>query len=820
MLIIEFVALITEFTALTLGKPQKKRQLEYRMLDRKKLIRRTFALNTIPIITICIIISFLFISLNDNQNTNSLWQKKQFLLALYSSNELFNEHSTTPGYPHFNAVSSALLNDQHYLTVALFDSNKNLLIQHGLPFNQHQIKQHLGKNHTWEQNNRRFQLIESNAIDTSKLWILVSSDTQAPRLKAYRLTASIAITGIGASILAYLLSTLLINRQSRSGEKIIRVLNALQSKEYDQHLSSNDCGIYGPLANQLNAITQVQKHSQQTLRESVDQHASEWQESLDTMEMQNIKSDLAKKRAIKANEQKSTLLSDTRREISAPLNGITVFSKLLAKTPLNHQQKTHLDNIRNAAETAMQWMGQLNERHTEIVSGAKTVDSKVSATQHIVNDAIALFSQHQANSDKLKIDVNMDDVIADCKLSFPNKSRQILHCLINYTVELLGNTSGITVSVNRAEHEGEARMYFDIAAADVPIQSQRFHEIAAVIHGTLIEPHQTSSDQLINLTSARIFSQQLGDELQLLSSDAGIVFTFSTPLYIKPPVIAEPKNDTPQPHGILIVDDNPTNRKLAIEFVKELSIDIYEADCGNSALEIIASHRVSMIFMDIQMPGMSGVECTKKIRALEKDTRTPIIALTARPIKNEKIDLLIAGMDDFLSKPVSFTQLEEVVRRWLPDLPPLQHGKRLPKNLAVSKARNEPHTDLDDANLNMVMPVDIPLSLKLAKGKADLARDMLDMLIKSLPEDMHALIEMLNNRDYVNMQALTHKMHGGFCCCGVPKLRDLSRQLDARLLKNDYEHVADDTEAFFNECEQLLAWAEEHDTDLIFGLDE
>ncbi|QLE00683.1 PAS domain S-box protein [Galbibacter sp. BG1] len=119
--------------------------------------------------------------------------------------------------------------------------------------------------------------------------------------------------------------------------------------------------------------------------------------------------------------------------------------------------------------------------------------------------------------------------------------------------------------------------------------------------------------------------------------------------------------------NVLIVEDNPVNKMLAKTLIQKIipNATILEAEDGLEAIELFLQHQVDIIFMDVQMPRMSGFEATKRIRGLENNGHTPIIALTARTIKGEKEKCLKAGMDDYVTKPVIYETVEKTIVKYL-----------------------------------------------------------------------------------------------------------------------------------------------------------
>ena len=118
---------------------------------------------------------------------------------------------------------------------------------------------------------------------------------------------------------------------------------------------------------------------------------------------------------------------------------------------------------------------------------------------------------------------------------------------------------------------------------------------------------------------------------------------------------------------ILLVEDNPTNQRLALHLLTKQGCAVDVASNGVGALAKFRDHQYDAIFMDCHMPEMDGFAATAEIRRTEASgRRVPIIAITASVLEEDKARCLAAGMDDFISKPVSGEDLTAALRRWLP----------------------------------------------------------------------------------------------------------------------------------------------------------
>ena len=117
---------------------------------------------------------------------------------------------------------------------------------------------------------------------------------------------------------------------------------------------------------------------------------------------------------------------------------------------------------------------------------------------------------------------------------------------------------------------------------------------------------------------------------------------------------------------ILVVDDNEANLRLINAVLKTRGYEIVEATSGEAALELLTAQQPSLILMDVQMPGLSGIDVARTIRSMPVLAELPLIAITAMAMKGDREEILAAGFNDYLAKPYKMGDLLSLVSRWLP----------------------------------------------------------------------------------------------------------------------------------------------------------
>lgn len=119
------------------------------------------------------------------------------------------------------------------------------------------------------------------------------------------------------------------------------------------------------------------------------------------------------------------------------------------------------------------------------------------------------------------------------------------------------------------------------------------------------------------------------------------------------------------PHRILYVEDNFQNKRLVKKILAARGYEVLEADDGLTGVEMAREQRPDLILMDISLPGIDGVEATQRIKAYPETSQIPVIALTANAMRGDRERFIAAGCDDYLPKPISTTELLEMVQKYL-----------------------------------------------------------------------------------------------------------------------------------------------------------
>jgi len=264
---------------------------------------------------------------------------------------------------------------------------------------------------------------------------------------------------------------------------------------------------------------------------------------------------------------------------------------------------------------------------------------------------------------------------------------------------------------------------------------------------------------------------------------------------------------------VLAVDDNEANLKLVMTLLQDYQIDAEGASSGFEALSKARQKSFDLVFMDLQMPGMDGVETTSRVREMDSSNhRTAIIALTAHALADEQERLIRQGFDGYLPKPISSGQLAETILECTG-----YHCRSINQagQFPVPEVRDTRRALRPSTRKMQQDCVSVDESIQLAAGKTDLAEELFSMLLEQLPADLNQVDRFWDGRDLANLLECVHKLHGATRYCGVPELRAAASRLETAL-----KCSAPDMELQKNQLvsalERLQIWSEQTDWQQLF----
>lgn len=654
-------------------------------------------------------------------------------------------------------------------------------------------------------------------------WLLLEFDRAQLQTQKFRFAVIIAAISAAVLCISTLIFACLKRNLVRPFTNLRESLELLSYGEIDRVKLTSFGQPFDVLQGYIKRIIDLIRSSRVEMQETVEQTTADLRQTLETVEEQNIELIAARKQAMTANKAKSEFLSNTSHEIRTPINGILGNAQLLLKTPLSEQQHDYLRNIEKSSQGLLTVINNILDV-SKIEAGQVVLDYVPFELDNVLSDCVALF-EPSAQEKSLTIGYEIDRNVPTALLGDALRLKQILANLIGNAIKF-SNDGAITIKVvetpaRKNKDTAKAELLFSVQdqgkGIDAEAQKQLFQLFSQVDSSDRREQGGTGLGLAVSKGLVNLMHGDIGLDSQ---PNKGSTFWFKVRFGLDEAtsnknLIEEFTHKPSFSAHVLAVDDTPANLHLLSELLKDLGVTVYTSANGMEALEACAERQFDLIFMDIQMPIIDGMETTRRIRQTEsKDNRTPIVALTAHAMTDQKAQLLLSGLDDYLSKPITEIQLIHILKRWLKTTPrPSDTPAKKSNRTTVASDK----TDASSTTSLLEKPVDLNLCLQLSNGKPDLARDMLSMLIRDLPDQKKLLINYQQGNEREELAALVHKIRGGASYCGVPKLQACSNVVDEQLRHARY--VASDFEALIAAIEELISWTEECDLHALFEME-
>jgi len=374
-----------------------------------------------------------------------------------------------------------------------------------------------------------------------------------------------------------------------------------------------------------------------------------------------------------SNKAKSNFLSNISHELKTPLNGIVCTLEMMSETQLNRKQNELL-NI--ATESATYLTNILNDilDLTNIESGQIEKDNENFNIRNLINESIKAFQS--------RIIPNMAKIYSHISIEIPeiiygNKFRtmQVLKNLIDNALKY-SDSEKIDVNLSiSSETQSHCILKFEIQDYGKGLTSYQQNIIFNNFTQIDDQNNRKTSGIGSGLAISRKIVEYFGGELSVKSEiGKGSTFYYTIKykkikgLDFQDKAFKTPSDIYEIPKlKILVVDDNSINLKVANMIITKMGYISYSATNGKEAVEKHLSFLPDIIFMDIQMPEMDGMEATRKIRLNEIQLRLspiPIVALTASAIKGDKELYLASGMNDYITKPFKKSDIEETIKKY------------------------------------------------------------------------------------------------------------------------------------------------------------
>lgn len=391
---------------------------------------------------------------------------------------------------------------------------------------------------------------------------------------------------------------------------------------------------------------------------------------LDRLSLVNKNLEEKKHTAEQASRAKSEFLSNVSHEIRTPLGIVTGYAELLGTTDVNEKQKSFIDSIQDGANSLLRIIEDVLDL-AKIESGQLNIEYKKFNFHEFMHGFESTFSP-AVSKKELKFELIINDDVPEYIVLDEYRLKQIVQNLLSNAIKFTDTgTIGLTVKTLEAGDPKHKDLIIEVSDTGVGIPKE-FHE---KVFDPFMQKEGQDSRKYGGTGLGLAICQKLATMLNgiiILDSELGEGSAFQIKLVdveIKfssnedNEVISQDKQF--EQATVLVVDDIKANRELVKEFLKGQPFTFYEAENGRVAIEVAKQYLPDIIFMDIKMPEMDGIEATRLLKSNDATSTIPVIALTAASAKGELVQEREMLFDDYLIKPTRMSVLHNALKKIL-----------------------------------------------------------------------------------------------------------------------------------------------------------
>ena len=391
---------------------------------------------------------------------------------------------------------------------------------------------------------------------------------------------------------------------------------------------------------------------------------------------------IATKAAEVANRAKSVFLANMNHELRTPLSGVLGMTGLLLNTPITERQRGYAEKIKKSGESLLAIVKDILD-FSKLEAGKLPLENIPFSLKDVIGKGMNSFCPRAAEKE-IGLHIDIDPDLDTALLGDPQHLTRVISNLVGNAVKFTAAGDIRIAAKIRRQTATNVELEISVQDTGIGMTEEEMSRLFTAFSQADDSTTRRYGGIGMGLAISRNLVELMGGTLQVESTHGkGSVFTVLISFPIATGVRKDAGNDLKSVStnsrsessqtrftGVraLVAEDNKISRKILVEMLWQAGIGAEIAKNGREAVEMVRAKEYDIVFMDVQMPEMDGIEATREIRKLDKTgaLSLPILAMTAETLASDREKILDAGMNDHLTKPVDRDALGAALRQWLP----------------------------------------------------------------------------------------------------------------------------------------------------------
>jgi PAS domain S-box-containing protein len=491
---------------------------------------------------------------------------------------------------------------------------------------------------------------------------------------------------------------------------------------------------------------------------------------------------------------KSDFLANMTHEVRTPLNGILGMTGLALETQLQSDQREYLELVKSSAEALLSLVNDVLD-FSKYEVGKLGLDCEEFSLRALVRDVLRPLAL-RASASGLAFESVIEDLVPERLIGDPLRISQVLRNLAGNAIKFT-NAGHVSVNVRAESIEG-SKVTLRLSVVDTGIG------IPPEKHRMIFEPFTQADGSTtrkyggtgLGLSISSGLVELMGGRIWVESEPGhGSAFHFTLPLELATPEQAgQPGRSTSATEErskqdaakrklrIMVAEDNSVNQRLASRLLEREGHSVTIAGSGQEALDLLERQQFDLILMDVQMPGLDGLQATARIRENERGSgyRVPIVAMTAQAAESDRVRCLEAGMDAYVTKPVHVPDLMRMINTVVPQSV-VPGGNFMNGNVTSEESSVE----------TQLQQLDESLALSRVGGDVDLLKEVVELFLDDYPSTFEKIKGAVASRDATALEHHAHSLKGSVSTFGANRAFEAAFTLEKQGRSGDLTGAPD-----------------------------